>query len=29
VVSADSRPAVAPKQQVLSIDGIVPRGVAK
>jgi len=26
VVSADSRPAVAPKNQVLSIDGIVPRG---
>jgi glycosyltransferase involved in cell wall biosynthesis len=25
VVSADSRPAVAPKDQVLSIDGIVPR----
>jgi glycosyltransferase involved in cell wall biosynthesis len=24
VVSADSRPAVAPKEQVLSIDGIVP-----
>jgi glycosyltransferase involved in cell wall biosynthesis len=26
VVPADSRPAVAPKNQVLSIDGIVPRG---
>jgi glycosyltransferase involved in cell wall biosynthesis len=26
VVSADSKPAVAPKNQVLSIDGIVPRG---
>jgi glycosyltransferase involved in cell wall biosynthesis len=25
VVSADSRPAVAPKNQVLTIDGIVPR----
>jgi glycosyltransferase involved in cell wall biosynthesis len=26
VVSADSRPATAPKDQVLSIEGIVPRG---